>query len=349
MAAAEPRQQEHRNDKPDRLARPKLAHLRSFLYLARAGSMTAAADELGMSQPTMSDHIEQLERGFEEKLFIRGPMGVDLTASGAALQRSIEHSITQLDNLTFGSLARPLILGGPPDLLGERVLPSLAQVLEPDGICVRVQPGIAEELLEHLRTRTVDLFIATRRLNALDMTVKYHRLFQEQYVLVGNADWKKRLPPGISEEDAVSALAEAPFLSFDEDLPVIRDHPLIAEHEEAIFGADPLARVSLIMPNFGALRNVAIAGGGVTVLPLYVAEDAIKAKKLFELYKPDDRKFNPIYLAHRDEPQSPAAQRIVDELRKKAPTWETKEAKAAAAAEHLQRATRTAAVGPFYE
>jgi DNA-binding transcriptional LysR family regulator len=346
MAAAEPRQQ---NERPDRLARPKLAHLRSFLYLARAGSMTAAADELGMSQPTMSDHIEQLERGFEERLFVRGPTGVDLTASGDALRRSIEHSITQLDNLTFGSLARPLILGGPPDLLGERVLPSLAQVLTPDGICVRVQPGIAEELLEHLRNRTVDLFIATRRLNALDMTVKYHRLFQEQYVLVGNARWKKRFPSGVSEEDAVRALAEAPFLSFDEDLPVIRDHPLIAEHEEIIFGADPLARVSLIMPNFGALRNVAIEGGGVTVLPLYVAEDAIKAKRLFELYKPDDRKFNPIYLAHRDEPQSAVARRIVDELRKQAPTWETKEAKAAAAAEHLQRATRTAAVGPFYE
>jgi DNA-binding transcriptional LysR family regulator len=348
MAAAEPRQQEHRIERPERLARPKLAHLRSFLYLARAGSMTAAADELGMSQPTMSDHIEQLERGFGDRLFIRGPMGVELTASGEALRQSIEHSITQLDNLTFGSLARPLILGGPPDLLGERVLPTLAPLLSPDGILVRVQPGIAEELLEHLRNRTVDLFIATRRINALDMKVKYHRLFQEQYVLVGNAEWKKRLPTGVSEEEAVRVLAEAPFLSFDADLPIIRDHPLIAEHEEAIFGADPLARVALIMPNFGALRNVAIEGGGVTALPLYVAEEAIKAKKLFELYKPEDRKFNPIYLAHRDEPQSVAVQRIVDELRKKAPRWETKEAKAAAAAEHAQRATRTA-VGPFYE
>jgi DNA-binding transcriptional LysR family regulator len=349
MAAAEPRQQEHRGERPDRLARPKLAHLRSFLYLARAGSMTAAADELGMSQPTMSDHIEQLERGFDDRLFIRGPTGVELTASGEALRRSIEHSITQLDNLTFGSLARPLILGGPPDMLGERVLPTLAPLLSPEGIRVRIQPGIPEELLEHLRNRTVDLFIATRRINALDLKIKYHRLFQEQYVLVGDAHWKKRLPSGVSEEQAVQVLAEAPFLIFDDDLPIIRDHPLIAEHEEAIFGADPLARVALIMPSLCALRNAAIEGGGVTVLPLYLAEDAIRAKKLYELYKPEDRKFNPIYLAHRDEPQSAAVQRIVDELRKKAPGWETKEAKAAAAAEYAQRASRTAAVGPFYE
>jgi DNA-binding transcriptional LysR family regulator len=349
MATAKPHQQDQGNEKPDRPARPKLAHLRSFLYLARLGSMTAAAEALGMSQPTMSDHIEQLERGFEEKLFTRGPTGVNLTASGDALCRTIEHSVNQLDSLTFGSLGRPLILGGPLDLLGERVLPTLAPLLSLDGIRIQIQPGIAEELLEHLRQRTIDLFIATRWLNPLDIKVTYHRLFREQYVLVGNADWKKRIPARASEEEAVGVLAQAPFLAFDVDLPLIRDHPLIAEHEDAIFGVHPLARVALVMPNFGALRNAAIAGGGVTVLPRYVAEDAIKAKQLYELYEPQDRQFNQIYLAHRDEPQSEAVQRIIDELRAKAPHWETRQAKAPAAAERAQQSRPTSAKSPFYE
>jgi DNA-binding transcriptional LysR family regulator len=349
MATANPRQQDPEDEKPDRPVRPKLAHLRSFVYLARLGSMTAAAEELGMSQPTMSDHIDQLERGFEDKLFTRGPTGVNLTASGAALCRTIEHSVNQLDNLTFRSLGRPLILGGPPDLLRERVLPTLAPLLSPDDIRIQIQPGIAEELLEHLRHRTIDLFIATRRLNPLDIKVTYHRLFQEEYVLVGNASWRKRIPPRASEEEAVRVLAEAPFLAFDVDLPLIRDHPLIAEHEAAIFGARPLARVSLIMPNFGALRNAAIAGGGVTVVPRYVAEGAIKAKQLYELYEPQDRHFNQIYLAHRDEPQNEAVQRIIDELRRSAPHWETRRAKASAAAEHAQQSRTASAKSPFYE
>jgi DNA-binding transcriptional LysR family regulator len=352
MAVAKPPQQQQHDqkaEKPDRVARPKLAHLRSFIYLARLGSMTAAAEELGVSQPTMSDHIEQLERGFEDKLFTRGPTGVTLTASGEALCRSIEPSINRLDNLTFRGLARPLIFGGPPDLLRERVLPTLATLLSPDGIRIQIRLGIAEELLEHLRARTIDLFIATRRLNPLDITVKYHRLFQEQYVLVGNADWRRRIPPRASAEQAVNALATAPFLAFDEELPLIRDHPLIAEHDETIFGTDPLARVPLVVPNFGALRNAAIAGAGVTVLPLYVAEAAIKDKQLYVLYQPEDRKFNQIYLAHRDEPQSTSAQRIIDELRAKAPNWETKEAKAAAAAEQAERLRRTSKKTPFYD
>jgi DNA-binding transcriptional LysR family regulator len=346
MAAARPPQQDHRNEKPNGVARPKLAHLRSFLYLARLGSMTAAAEELGISQPTMSDHIDQLERGFEDKLFIRGPMGVNLTATGDMLRRAVEHSISQLDNLTFRSLARPVILGGPQDMLRERVLRTLAPLLSLDGVCLQIQTGIAEELFERLKNRTIDLFIATRRLNADDIKVRYHRLFQEEYVLVGDASWKKLIPPTASEEDAVRVLAQAPFLAFDEELPIIRDHPLIAEHEDAIFGADPLARVSLIVPNLGALRNVAIEGSGVTVLPRYIADDALRAKKLYELYEPEDRKYNPIYLAHRDEPQCEPVQRIIEELRAKAPDWETKGAKAAAAAE---QASRTSAPVPFYE
>jgi DNA-binding transcriptional LysR family regulator len=326
-------------------AAPKLAHLRSFHYLARMGSMTAAADALGISQPTMSDHIEQLEQGFEDRLFTRGPTGVSLTATGQALQRTTEHSINQLDSLTFKSLTRPVLLGGPHDMLRERVLPSLASLLASHGVCVQIQPGIAEELLGHLRNRTVDLFIATRRLNAQDLQIKYHRLFQEEYVLVGNADWKQRIPPMASEQDVVDVLAVAPFLAFDEELPIIRDHPLIAEHEHAIFGPDPLDHVSLIMPELGALRNVAIKGGGVTVLPRYLVEDAIKAKKLYELYTPEDRKFNPIYLAHRDEPQNRTIKRIIAELRDQASTWETKEAKAA----HQLQLSRMSPTVPLYE
>jgi DNA-binding transcriptional LysR family regulator len=348
MADAERHHQDHTNAKPGRLARPKLPHLRSFFYLARLGSMTAAAERLGVSQPTMSDHIDQLERGFEEKLFVRGPSGVALTATGDVLLRTVEQSINQLDNLTFRSLSRPVILGGPLDMLSERALPALAPLLAAGGITVQIQPGIAEELLEHLRNRTVDLFLATRRLNAPDMKIKYHRLFQEEYVLVGNAAWKKRISSLKSEGEIVWVLAEAPFLAYDEDLTIIRDHPLIAEHEDAIFGTDPLARVCLITPDLGALRNVAIEGGGVTVLPGYLVKEAIKAKKLFELSKPEDRKFNPIHLAHRDEPQSAAVRQIIEELREQAPRWETNEAKTAAAAEQLWRASQTSATRPFY-
>ncbi len=46
-------------------------HLRSFLAVARAGSVTAAASELHLTQPCVSFHIKALEQDLGLKLFVR--------------------------------------------------------------------------------------------------------------------------------------------------------------------------------------------------------------------------------------------------------------------------------------
>jgi DNA-binding transcriptional LysR family regulator len=61
------------------------ARLRAFAALARRGSFSAAARELSISQPAVSKHIADLERGVDAALVIRGPRGAALTPAGAFL------------------------------------------------------------------------------------------------------------------------------------------------------------------------------------------------------------------------------------------------------------------------
>jgi DNA-binding transcriptional LysR family regulator len=49
----------------------ELRVLRYFLTVAREGSMTAAADFLHVTQPTLSRQIKDLEQELEKKLFIQ--------------------------------------------------------------------------------------------------------------------------------------------------------------------------------------------------------------------------------------------------------------------------------------
>ena len=59
--------------------------LRVFYFVASYGGFASAAKALGMGQPTVSKHIEDLEIRLNTRLFNRAPTGVTLTDAGASL------------------------------------------------------------------------------------------------------------------------------------------------------------------------------------------------------------------------------------------------------------------------
>ncbi len=59
--------------------------VRSFLATAEAGSLSAAARELGLTQPTLGRHIQELEQILGLTLFVRSQKGLVLTEAGEDL------------------------------------------------------------------------------------------------------------------------------------------------------------------------------------------------------------------------------------------------------------------------
>jgi LysR family transcriptional regulator, low CO2-responsive transcriptional regulator len=68
------------------------AELRAFDAAAQTSSMTAAARQLGIRQPTVSAHISSLERNFRVELFHRRGRKLELTEFGRML-REVTHRI----------------------------------------------------------------------------------------------------------------------------------------------------------------------------------------------------------------------------------------------------------------
>lgn len=81
--------------------RVKLRDLHVFLNAARSGSMAQAAKKLGVSQPTISEAIADLEGTFGVKLLDRTSRGVEPTIFGEALMR---RAVAAFDELKQGSL-----------------------------------------------------------------------------------------------------------------------------------------------------------------------------------------------------------------------------------------------------
>ncbi|TCZ61123.1 LysR family transcriptional regulator [Roseicella aquatilis] len=75
----------------------QLRNLRTFVVAVRAGSMSRAAAELGISQPTVSGHIGELERAVGKLLLDRKQDGVALTPVGERLLLRATEALDLLD------------------------------------------------------------------------------------------------------------------------------------------------------------------------------------------------------------------------------------------------------------
>jgi DNA-binding transcriptional LysR family regulator len=64
---------------------------------ARLGSFTRAAEELGMSQPAISQQVKRLERRLRTALFVRRGRGVSLTADGLQLCLEVRSARERID------------------------------------------------------------------------------------------------------------------------------------------------------------------------------------------------------------------------------------------------------------
>lgn len=113
---------------------PSLTQLTYFVEVAKRLSYRSAAQALGVSQPTLTNQIAQLEEKLGLVLFERSRSGTRLSAQGRALMQSAETVITA--SRQFGTTAQALSdetsntyrLGVPPTL-GPYLLPHLLQPL----------------------------------------------------------------------------------------------------------------------------------------------------------------------------------------------------------------------------
>ena len=269
--------------------------LRTFLAVHRAGSLTRAASRLGMSQPTVTAQIRTLEKELGRQLFIRRPDGVRPTGPADQLARRLAphldalEAVIETEVLQRVPFEQPLHIGGPTELLTVRVLPALAELVA-EGLQLRTVTGMPDELLDGLLAGRHDLVVSTAppRRRGISSTP----LMDEEFLLVAHPDWKDRLPADVAA-DAGKALDSVPVVAYAEELPIIRRYWL------TVFGRRPPMRAAVVVPDLRGVLATVVAGAGITVLPRYLAANALEQGELTVLHQPELPPINTVYLVVR--------------------------------------------------
>ncbi len=140
-----------------------LEYYKVFYYVGKMQSITAAAKELMISQPAVSQSIHQLEKSLGCSLFQRTSRGMKFTTEGDLLYRYVERGVEQislgeqrlkqLQHLEVGEVR----IGASDMTLRFFLLPYLEKFHEQyPGIKVTVTNGPTPETLEYLAEDRID-------------------------------------------------------------------------------------------------------------------------------------------------------------------------------------------------
>jgi len=172
-----------------------MAELRALGAIKAAGTLSGAADALGVTQPSLSQHVREIESKLGATLFDRHRRGVDPTRVGAVMLRLAEamrfdfaHAAEEF-SIALRAEARPIRIGSmaltSAGLLAV-ALGRFATAGADPAPCV-VFEALRDTLLEYLRHDRIDLFIG--RLPDEEACAGFHRevLFLDTAVVIGSA------------------------------------------------------------------------------------------------------------------------------------------------------------------
>lgn len=148
-----------------------------FLAANTAGSLTQAAEDLGVSQPTLSEQIRKLEQGLGVTLFTRAKQGLTLTEAG---QRFLPHarkvardyqaamdSVSGIRNKQEGTVAFGIFNSGQHVLSG--LIPAF-RALYPN-IHVRFVGSNSAQIADHVRSGRLEAGVVALPIEARGLTI----------------------------------------------------------------------------------------------------------------------------------------------------------------------------------
>ncbi|MGC0370714.1 LysR family transcriptional regulator [Microbacterium sp. SLBN-111] len=292
-----------------------LQQLQSFIEVAAEGSISAAADLLYVSQPTMSASMKDLEARVGRSLLVRSARGITLTSDGVEFLGYARQVVEQV------ALLEQRYLGGPPS---RRLLGVSAQhySFAVDAFVRMVKASGAEQYEFSLReTRTWDIIEDVRTLRSelgilyrndfnrdvidkllRDSGLSFHPLFlADPHIFVS-----RKNPLAGRKSVTLADLEGLPRLTFDQGT---NNSFYFAEEILSTRSSTQEIRVS----DRATIFNLMIGLGGYTISTGIISDDL--DPEIVAVPLDVDERIEIGWIAHAAIPLTEQAQRYLDEVR----------------------------------
>ena len=244
----------------------ELRHLRYFVAVAEAGSLTAAAARrLHTSQPSLSRQIRDLEDELGAQLLTRRARGIELTPAGRAFLDHARLVLSQVE--AAGEAARRVAHPSRPRftmgfLTGHELkwMPEALRILHDElpNVDVMISSQYSPLLADGLSKGKIDAAFLRRERGVPDLA--YRLLVKEPMMVVLPRDHRLAALKSIGPRDLVSET----FVTVDDTAPVLR---MVIDNylKRSGINIKPTHEVD----NLAMAMSLIASTGGVGLLPAY--------------------------------------------------------------------------------
>lgn len=249
---------------------PPLAALRAFEAVARHGSFSAAARDLNVTHPAVTQHVRNLEAHLSQSLAVRDGRGVALTPVGQELAVALTDGFgtisAALHRIRADAEGRALSLAVTPAFAASWLMPRIGDfwTRHPD-IQLNILPSI--EVMD-LRTDGIDMAIRHGDGNWPGLEVE----------LLTDGDFWVVLHPDLLGDRSANCLTDVADLPWLMESYMMEQRSMI-EREGIDFDT---TRIQSMATNWMVL-SAAQAGHGVTVQPRSLVERQVAAGDLVRI------------------------------------------------------------------
>lgn len=284
-----------------------IRHLLIFKEVAAFGNMSAAANQLYLSQPTVSQAISELESHYEVKLFERFPRKLLLTPAGEKLLRHTNIVLKAYEEMEQEMLHSgreiPLRIGASVTV-GSCILGEIIKQYECGeeynarniSVWINNTASVEQKLLDG----DLDLGIVEGKIKSNDFICR--PLMEDRLVLVCGSSH----PMHNRKEIEIRELSGQDFILREE-----------GSGTRELFLSD-MNRMGIeicpkwICNNAGAIKQAVIEGQGLSVISLRLVEQEVKEGKIFILHQTEcswKRMFQLVY--HKRKYVTPQMERFI--------------------------------------
>jgi DNA-binding transcriptional LysR family regulator len=291
-----------------------IRQLEIFCKIKELKSFSKAADEIHLTQPTLSQHISSLEGQLGVRLFDRLGREVVLTKAGEILYRyarqilSLRREAIQSIHLFLGKTQGDLSIGGST-IPGEYILPALLGQFKKRFENVRITVKVANTMgiIEDLVQNRIELGVVGAKVE--NRAIEYRHFVEDELVLVVPPDhrWSNRKTATVDE------LLEEPFVMREAG----SGSRISVERQLKPHGGPTMEQFNVVaeLGSTESVKQAVKSGLGVSLVSKRAVAEELKSNLLKKVGIRGVRFLRPFYIAtNKRRSKSPLLEALIEFL-----------------------------------